>query len=106
MKKLPWLLLATPLGMLVLAGATFILYKVWHEVFILFLVLLFALTVAQERLMFRINLLGEGLHIHLDRAGTMGGAEGDEDQRSLLDEMQKVKAKLEELEEKLENIRR
>lgn len=82
-KRFSWLLLATPLGMLLLAGATFILYKVWHpslqdEVFMLFLVLLFAIVLAQERLMFRINLLGEGLHIHLDRAGMTGGLEGEE----------------------------
>jgi hypothetical protein len=68
------LLLATPSGMLLLAGVTLILYKVWNpslqdEIFLLFLVLLLALSLAQERLMFRVTLLGEGLHIHLDRAG-------------------------------------
>jgi hypothetical protein len=79
MKK-AWLLLATPLGMLALASATFILYEVWRpsvpdETFMFFLVLLFAIVLVQERIMFRINLLGEGLHIHLDRAVMPGESE-------------------------------
>ncbi|MGB8114936.1 MAG: hypothetical protein WCF22_14240 [Candidatus Sulfotelmatobacter sp.] len=72
--RIPWQLIGgTPLGLFVLAMIAIIARDVWHpslpnEILLLFLLLLLALGLTHERLMFRINLLGEGLHIHLDEA--------------------------------------
>lgn len=110
-RKFPWLILGgTPLGILTLAGVGFVVWAVQppvqDEIFTFFLVLMLALLFTHERLMFRVNTLGEGLHMHLDQAGmsvespTMGV---DQRQPRLLKEIGEIRETLDALKETLED---